>query len=240
MSRFITVLAFVSVSMTVSAADDAGLKARFAKQLEKVLPGVEVTSVAPGPIPGTYEVMMGHSLIYMSDDGRYAIRGDVYDLSAGRNLSDDRRSTSRGEALKALTADSYIEFGPAGATENVIYVYTDIDCTYCRKLHTEVPALNEAGIAVRYLAFPRSGIPSESYDKAVSVWCAADKQSALTQAKAGAKLNMASCDNPVKTHYEMGGSMNVRGTPSIMLESGKEIGGYIPAERLIEFFESRS
>ncbi len=240
MSRFITLLALAAVSLAVGAEENDELKARFAKQLEKVLPDVEITGVSPGPIGGTYEVMLGHSLIYMSEDGRYAMRGDVYDLSAGRNLSDERRTNSRGAALQSLTADNYIEFSPAGETKNVVYVYTDIDCTYCRKMHTEVPALNKAGIAVRYLAFPRAGIPSESYDKFVSVWCAADQQTALTQAKAGAKLNTATCENPVKAHYDMGASMNVRGTPSIMLENGQEIGGYVPAERLIEFFEGRS
>ena len=114
-----------------------------------------------------------------------------------------------------------IEFSPSNReVSHTLYIYTDIDCGYCRKMHQEINQLNDAGIAVRYLAYPRSGIGGESYDKAVSVWCAADRQQALTESKAGKLLPSASCTNPVADHYRMGEAMGVRGTPAVYLENG--------------------
>ena len=153
----------------VATADDA-LKKRLSERLSKVIPDATVTSVKPGPVAGLYEVMLGATVLYMSEDGGYVFRGDIFDLNSKANLTDTRRIEARTTAFGGLKQGSTIEF-PANSAKPVatLYVFTDIDCGYCRKFHQEVPALNKAGISVRYLAFPRTGIDSPSYDKAVAV-----------------------------------------------------------------------
>jgi thiol:disulfide interchange protein DsbC len=122
-------------------------------------------------------------------------------------------------------------FSPDKPT-HTITVFTDIDCGYCRKLHHEMADYHAKGIRVRYLMFPRSGVNSPSYDKAVSVWCSEDRNDSLTKAKNGKDPAPRTCDNPVQNHMAMGRSIGVQGTPSIVFEDGRVIPGYVPAERL--------
>jgi len=126
-----------------------------------------------------------------------------------------------------------IVFGP-DAPKRYITVFTDIDCSYCRKLHNEVAELNEAGIQVRYLAFPRAGIGSKSHKKYESVWCNDDQQTALTSAKSGASVPSANCTNPVAETYKLGQEVGVRGTPTIIFDDGTVAPGYVPAKDLIK------
>lgn len=215
-----------------AALADAERESRFAARLATVLPDAEITSVRPTPVDGLYEVALGPRVLYMSDDGRYVLNGDLMDIVERRNISEERRAEQRISAL-AAAADGAIEFGPANP-RHVLYVFTDIDCTYCRRFHSEIDQLVAAGIAVRYFAFPRAGLQSESYRKAVSVWCAADKRRALTDAKAGRTVPKAECDSPVEEQFELGEAMGVRGTPAVYLDDGRELGGYIPAPRLVQ------
>jgi thiol:disulfide interchange protein DsbC len=183
--------------------------------------------------------MLGPSIIYVSGDGRYIVKGDIFDLSTLDNITGARRAAARVDAFASLGYDDMIEFAPKnGEVKRTLYVYTDIDCGYCRKMHQEVGLLNDAGIAVRYLAYPRSGIGGESYKKAVSVWCAADRPQALTASKAGQKIENAECPNPVTKFYHMGEAMGVRGTPAVYSDDGESLGGYVPAPELIRLLLS--
>ncbi|MFT4564017.1 MAG: thiol:disulfide interchange protein DsbC, partial [Gammaproteobacteria bacterium] len=170
----------------------------------------------------------------------YIINGDVFDIESLENLTKARQARARVDAFENLAAADMIEFAPVkGKARRTLYVYTDIDCGYCRKMHAEVNLLTKAGIAVKYLAFPRSGLEGDSYDKAVAVWCANDRQKALTASKAGKVVKMATCTNPVKDHYEMGEAMGIRGTPAVFSDEGEQIGGYVPAKDLIRMLTER-
>jgi thiol:disulfide interchange protein DsbC len=221
------------------ADDDAQIKASITERLAKVVPGLKVNEIRPAPVTGWYEVLMGAKLIYVSADAQYVFDGTLMDIKEQKNLTAKPALQARAAALKSLSdANKLIEFAPEGETRHVVYVFTDTDCAYCRKMHGEVGKLNQAGIAVRYIAYPRAGVPSATYNTLVSVWCATDRKQALTEAKLGNQLAAASCENPVKEEWELGNSMQVSGTPTTLLESGEELGGYIPAEQLIKFFEA--
>jgi len=233
---FILLLASMMVVSSVSAESDT----------EKMLSGkiktvlgekVVINSITQTPIKSLYEVVINSGkVVYISDDGRYVLEGDLMDLVERKNLTEDRRMVARSEAFSKLDVSKVIEFAPA-KTEHVLYVYTDIDCAYCRKFHKQIKKLNDNGIAVRYLSFPRAGIGSSSFVKAESAWCAKDKKSALTAEKAGKSIPPAVCDDRVTQQYELGQSMGVRGTPTVYLANGKEMGGYIPADELIRYFK---
>jgi len=197
--------------------------------------GEEITSITASQVPGIFEVMLGASLFYVSEDGRYALRGDLIDLDERRNVSDERRAQARKQVFAELDPADLVSFGPAdGKARATLYVYTDVDCGYCRKLHNEVPELNAAGIAIEYLAFPRAGLKSESFDKVAAVWCSSDRQKAMTDAKAGKPVDAPACDNPVAAQFELGQSMGVNGTPAVYTKDGEQLGGYVPAKRLIK------
>jgi thiol:disulfide interchange protein DsbC len=197
------------------------------------LPDFKPEHATPSRIPGLFTLEYGPNIIYMSADGRYLVRGDVIDLIEGINVTDVARNKLRIDAVESLGEDSMIVFSPE-EVKGTITVFTDITCPYCAKLHREVGQLNDNGIKVRYLAFPRVGVPSSVADDMASVWCADDPRQALTDAKAGLGVDPKRCPNPVQEHYDMGNKVGVNGTPAIVLEDGNLLGGYIPYLRLTD------
>lgn len=211
------------------AADaDAVIKERLAK----ALPGVSIDALRPSGAPGFYEVEVDSQLVYVSADGKYLFLGDMVDLNTRTNLTEAWRAQNAVKLIDAIGEKNMIVMGPANA-KRTITVFTDVDCPYCAKLHHEVPELNKQGVKVRYLLFPRAGIPSETYRRSVAVWCAADRAKAIGIAKSGGKLDMKTCDNPVESHYRLGERLGVSGTPTIYLDDGKKLGGYVPSKQLL-------
>lgn len=229
----ILVLSLFGVS--VVNADNDELR----KKIEKSLPDVKVTSLKAVDDTGFYEAVINGQILYFSKDGRYVIQGDMVSLDSRINLTEQRRVSLRKDALVKLDEKDMIIFGPQKA-KYTITVFTDIDCGYCRKMHAEMEKYNDLGIRVRYLSFPRGGIGSKSYDDAVNVWCAADRQKAMTKAKQGQEIPTKTCANPVKAEFELGQQLGVQGTPSIFLESGQNLPGYLPPEKLIQVLDENS
>jgi thiol:disulfide interchange protein DsbC len=208
-------------------------------KLQAALGGVEPDSVEPSALPGLYEVTIGAQIIYISEDGRFVIQGDMVDLVSSDNLTEKRRNSLRAQSIAAVGENNMIIFAPEQKeAAHTITVFTDIDCGYCRKLHKEISSYNDLGIRVRYLMFPRSGLNTESYDKAVSAWCADDRNNAITRAKLGETIESRTCENPVSDHYSLGQQLGVRGTPSIILADGEMVPGYVPADRLLQMIEN--
>ncbi len=196
------------------------------------LPGVETSDIHDTPVAGLYEVAVGANVVYLSREGRYLIQGDMVDLQGNANLTESRRGDLRNKVLGEVGADQMIVFSP-DKVKHSITVFTDIDCAYCRKLHREMADLHNFGIEVRYLFWPRSGPNTESWAKAEKVWCAADRNSALTSAKAGNPVVGDVCKGtPLNQHYKLGRDVGLRGTPAIVTQSGRLISGYLPAPQL--------
>ena len=201
--------------------------------LAKLIPDMAPTSVKPAPAAGLYEVVYGPEVVYITADGAYLLKGDVIELKTQNNLTEDVRTTARLKALEDLGEANMIVFGPKDA-KHTVTIFTDVDCPYCVKVHQEVPELNRQGVKVRYLAYPRAGIGSPGYRKTVSVWCAPDRNQALSDAKAGKAVPEKTCDNPVDEHYLMGQMLGISGTPTLVLDDGRMVPGYVPAARLVQ------
>ncbi|MBI3560129.1 MAG: DsbC family protein [Gammaproteobacteria bacterium] len=230
-------ISFIVIALsTVAGSSNAEEQYDKIKAVVKEQLSQEPTSINPSPIKNLFEVVVGPQVYYISQDGRYVFNGDLIDLHTKTNITDEKRDAARLTALNALGEDSMIIFGPK-QVKHTITVFTDIDCGYCRKLHSEIADYNKLGIKVRYLAYPRAGIGSDSYNKAVTVWCADDRQKAMTEAKSGTNLPNKSCVNPVAKEYELGQALGVNGTPAIILENGKLFPGYAPAKQLSDILD---
>jgi thiol:disulfide interchange protein DsbC len=198
------------------------------------LQGASPDDVAMSPIPGLYEVTMGGLIAYVSADGKYLLSGNVYDLDSQVNLTATRRNAARAKALAAASESNMIVFGPANAKMTVT-VFTDIDCGYCRKFHSQIADVNKAGVRVRYMMYPRTGPDTESWTKAEQVWCAADRRDALTRAKRGEAIKGKACgDAAIKSQYELGSDLGVEGTPAVFTQNGDYIGGFLTAPELVQ------
>lgn len=213
----------------VFADEAATVKAAVAK----ALPEVKIDSVAPAPITGLYEVMIGGQIVYVTADGRYFVDGRIVDLKTREDLTEPRMAAVRKGAVEAMGEDQMIIFGNPKANHTVT-VFTDIDCPYCAKMHSQVKQYEDEGIRVRYMLYPRAGAKSPSYDEAVSVWCSEDRNQALTDAKAGKKIPAKTCDNPVDKHMALARKVGINGTPAIMLENGEMVPGYVEPKRLAQ------
>lgn len=216
-----------------SPAGDAAIR----EALLGLVPGMEIGQISDSPIPGFREVAVGARVVYVSNDGKRLIQGALIDIASRENLTQASEAGLRKGLLAAVGDDSRITFAAANP-KHEITVFTDIDCGYCRRMHSEIAEYNRLGITVNYLFYPRSGLGSESFDKAVSVWCAPNRRKAMTEAKAGKALPKADCTNPVTRDYDLGRRIGLDGTPAIYAPDGTQLGGYVaPAEMLARLDE---
>lgn len=230
----IAALGLAHAGLAVSADEQA-----IEERVRALVPEIKTLSIAETPVPGVMEVQLNNEIIYMSEDGRYLMQGRMVDLETQKDLTDAAKSVLRRKKLSELDESQMVSFGPEDADYELM-VFTDTDCGYCRRLHEQIDAYIDEGIRINYLAFPRAGVGSDTYDTMVSVWCSDDRQSAMNTAKAGNQPPKAQCDNPVEEQYRLGKSLGVTGTPSMMTPDGDMIPGYVPPEQLRQRLESLS
>ena len=209
------------------------------KELQQVRDTVSgmFDSIAPenvksSPVDGWYTIQKGSVVAYISADGRYLLQGDMIDLENERNLSEVTRTDARREVMSKVTDEQVITFAPTDV-KYTVSIFTDVDCTYCRRLHSQIDEYMAQGIEVRYLLYPRNGPASQSWNTAEDVWCSVDRNEALTMAKLDQKFDSPSCDSAnVSNSYVVGQQVGLSGTPAIVLDDGTLIGGYLPADEL--------
>jgi thiol:disulfide interchange protein DsbC len=250
--RFSLIFALLAVS-SFAFAEQSTSTQEIPSALTKALKSTfgenaKVTAVAPTAIAGLFEVIMGSDVLYMSADGKHIVAGNIFELRPTAtdkdkyepfNLTDQRRTGLRTQELNQLDESEMVVFSPETETKHTINVFTDVDCPYCAKFHLEVTKLNEAGVKVRYLAFPRAGIGSKTYNTMMSIWCAEDRKQAMTDAKARRKIEERQCTNPIKKQYELGKRIGITGTPAMVLPDGQLVPGYLPAARLLALLNKK-
>ena len=213
---------------------------KFSHLVSKLNPTYKVESVEKAQVPGFYKVRTtSGALIYADETATFFFMGKLYQLEDGGqlvNLTAKDAAAQRVALVKTFNPEEMIVFSPQKPVETkaIINVFTDVDCGYCQKLHKEVPQMNALGIEVRYLAFPRAGVGSKTYNKMVSAWCADDQQTAITALKSRQTIPEKTCDNPVAEQYKLGKAVGVRGTPAIVLQDGTLIPGYRAADKMAE------
>lgn len=229
----LTALPFAAAAFGVSA--QALTKEELAGQLN----GISPEDISDSPIPGIYQVAVGANVAYVTKDGKFIIRGDIYNAETSANVSEETRAAARVAMLESVDPASMIVFKPAnGNVKHKITIFTDIDCGYCRQFHREIDKVTSLGIEVHYLFYPRTGPDTESWTKADQVWCAPNHNQALTRAKLGGEIpDGPSCATPVESHYALGQRIGVRGTPAVFSDTGELIGGYLPPADLAKILD---
>ena len=229
----IAALLLAGLTLPVAHADEDAIK----QALTKSIPTMKIDSIKPSVVKGLYEAAVGANIFYVSEDGKYLLQGRLVDVAARKDLTEEKLSGTRKLSIEKIGQENMIVFKPK-ISKYTVTIFTDIDCGYCRKLHSELDQYLAQGITIQYLFFPRAGKGSESYNKAVSVWCADDRNAALTAAKKDQKIPEKTCDNPIDEHMKLGDEFDVKGTPMIVTEKGNILPGYLPAKQLVEALES--
>jgi thiol:disulfide interchange protein DsbC len=180
---------------------------------------------------------MGADMAYISADGKYIIAGDMFEIDTRQNITEQGRASARVKLLGKLDDRDLIVFSPQ-VVKHTITVFTDVECGYCRKLHSQIDQLTKLGVRVRYAAYPRAGPDTDDWHKMEAVWCSKDRQTAITQAKLGQVVKAPNCGaTPIAKQYQLGEDLGVRGTPAIFAPNGQYIGGYLPAADLVKQLE---
>jgi thiol:disulfide interchange protein DsbC len=161
-------------------------------------------------------------------------------MGSNANLTEKTRRGERAKLLSGVPESQMVVFSPKDP-KYTVSVFTDIDCGYCRKLHSQIAEYNRLGIKVRYLFYPRSGPNTESWEKAEEVWCSNNRGDAMTRAKRGEDIKAAKhCANsPIDRQYELGQEVGVRGTPAILLDNGEMLPGYLPPQMLVQHLKGK-
>jgi len=239
LNRLLVIALLMSGFGLVAQAAEASYEDLIRAKINQVTPKADVTSIKETPISGLYEVMLDDvDILYVSSDGNYILNGHLYaNQKRGMvDLTEKNLSLGRGDKLKNVPQKGMIVYSPEGKTKGVVYAFTDVDCGYCKKFHREIPALNELGVEVRYLAWPRSGLGKNSvtYKKMQKVWCSKDPQKALTETKLKNKVptDVAECETAIPEHFKLGFQLGVKGTPALFSEDGRQVGGYRTANDL--------
>lgn len=231
MNRYLIAFLLVFAAPLAASATESDL-AKVKAELARQFPEIAAGDLRPSPVPGLLELQVGGEVMYVSRDGKFIVLGEVVEVATRKNLTTVVREQAARDALAKVSENEMIVIGPS-SPKRTITVFTDVDCPYCLALHRDVPELNRNGVKVRYLLFPRGGIDSETYRRSVAVWCAKDRAEAVGKAKAGEKIEMKTCVNPVEKHYKLGQSLGVTGTPTIFLEDGKRLSGYAPVPQML-------
>jgi thiol:disulfide interchange protein DsbC len=230
MRLFIAVFSVLLLGVSAMANADDDYSA-VEERIRALAPNAGSIAISETPIEGVLMVQIAGDIVYASADGKYLIQGRVVDMETREDLTESAKAGLRKELLDGVDMSRQIAFSPEEPAYELM-VFTDIDCGYCRKLHAQMAEYNEQGISIRYMAFPRAGIGSRSYEKAVSVWCADDQQEAMTLAKAGSDPDPQQCDNPIAEQYQLGIELGVTGTPALLTSNGQLIPGYVPPDQL--------
>jgi len=230
--RSVALLAGTVLCTSALAADDSAELEQVRQKISGLFETIEPQNINASQVEGWYTIQQGSIIAYVSGDGRYLLQGDLIDLDNSVNLSEQSRTDARRELMSTVSDNDVIKFSPAEVKYSVS-IFTDVDCTYCRRLHSQIDEYLAHGIEVRYLMYPRNGPASPAWSTMENVWCAADRQQALTKAKLDQPFDSATCDSSmVQDHYAIGRDVGLNGTPAIVLDDGTLIGGYVPPDQL--------
>lgn len=229
-----------AVAAKPAAATPAAAKAdsadgRTRQALQALNPQIQIDYVGASALPGFREAIVGGQVVLVSDDGRYLVQGQVLDLETKKELTQGSPALAqyRRGLLDSIKLKDRIVFAPPNA-KYTVDVFTDVECGYCRKLHSEIAEYNRLGIEIQYMAFPRMGLGSQDHRDMISVWCASDRKQALTDAKSDKPIVAKDCTNPVNMEYDVGQRLGISGTPAIFAPDGTQLGGYLPPQQLRE------
>lgn len=235
MARIYLYLLLCVAPMYVFAAVTQEMHQKIEQRLHQFFPDLQIDAIEDAPLKGFYQVIASSEIYYVSDNLQHVFFGEILDLNQSEatwNVTERRRQQARMGKITSLPKNSIVTYS-AEKPKTGIYIFTDVDCIYCRRIHQHVAELNAAGIDVNYLAFPRQGLNSKSFHTMVSVWCAENPQEMLTLAKHGKEVPTKTCEHSVDKHYKLGLELGIRGTPTIVFADGSMTFGYIPVKQLI-------
>lgn len=224
----------LAACFSAARADEAAIR----RTLEPKLGGVHIDAILPTPIPGVFEIQFrtpeGVQVIYSDSTGNYAIQGNIYDFRSDRNLTEERLRKLNVVKFDELPLDLAVKI-KRGNGKRVLAMFSDPYCPYCQQFEKTLQQIDDITIYV----FMYPIIRPQNADHSKAVWCSPDRAKAWLDLALLAKrpAAAATCDNPVDKVLELGRSMRVNSTPTMILANGERIAGGLPAQDLKDLLD---
>jgi thiol:disulfide interchange protein DsbC len=220
---------FLQVALAVEpgAPVEPAVPAHLAEAIKRSAPEVAVDRIRPAPIPGLFEIVSGKSIFYVDGTGRYFVSGQIFDMQERKNLSAAAASDLIHIDPNSLVLDDAIKI-VRGTGKRQIYVFTDPDCPYCKKLEREGLA-DVKDVTIHIFLFPLVQLHPDARNKAVKLWCAANpvqawedlmRRDAVPPAREGDE-----CAHPVDRNLALGNKVGIEATPTLVFADGHVIAG---------------
>lgn len=199
-------------------------------KLKADAPDFKIDRIRQSPVAGILEVISGRHMLYVDATGSYVLSGHIFDMKTKSDLTAARLTElARIDPKELPLDDSFAEVRGNGKRQ--IYVFSDPDCPFCKKLETELPGLEN--VTIHVFLYPLVSIHPHAYAHAVAVWCTSDR----TQAWHNKMLkdivpSPGSCANPVERNLALGEKLDITGTPTLIFQDGTVLAGVAPAKEI--------
>jgi len=219
-------------ALFIAQAASAG-EAEVRKAVEPVLvdlfgPSVKADAVRKVGNFNLYEIQIGGDLLYTDEKVNYLINGDILDVKAKKNLTEERKNKLAQVKFSELPLELAVK-QVKGNGKRVLVTFEDPNCSYCRKLAKELQSVSD--VTIYTFLYPI--LSPDSSEKSKNIWCAADRAKAWTDLMIdGKQPASANCNHPTEKVTALGRKLNVKGTPAMIFADGSRVPGYMPAAML--------
>jgi thiol:disulfide interchange protein DsbC len=218
----------------VALADDAAIR----RALEPKLNGVKIEGIQPAPVAGLFEVRFksaeGMRVVYTDANGNYVIQGSIFDLSTGRDLTEERVRKLSAIKFESLPLEQAVKI-QRGNGKRVLAMFSDPYCPACKQFEQALQQVDDVTVYVFMYPVIRPELAAQSK----AVWCAPDRAAAWLDLALRGKRNAgnASCESPVDKNLELGRGLGVNSTPTLYFANGERMSGGLPVADLKDLLD---
>jgi thiol:disulfide interchange protein DsbC len=228
MMRRIFSMTVLATSLALVAFGALAQEAAIRKNIAERVPQLKaIDEVTKSVIPGLYELRVNGTEIYYTDaQGNYLVQGNIIDVRARRNLTEERV-----DKLTAIKFDS-LPFKDSftivrGNGQRKLVVFEDPNCGYCKRFERDLQKVDN--VTIHMFLYPILG--PDSIEKSKAIWCAKDKGLAWQDwmvREQPAPPAAAMCDTAALTrNVELGKTFKITGTPTLVFVNGNRVPGAI-------------
>jgi thiol:disulfide interchange protein DsbC len=218
-----------------ASADEAQIK----KVIEAKLGGVKVEGIQPGPL-GLYEVRFrsanGMRIVYTDANASHIFLGKIYETQGDRDITEERLRKLNAIKFDALPLEQAVKI-QRGSGKRVLAMFSDPYCPACRQFEQTLQKVDD--ITIYVFMFPV--IRPELAEQSKQVWCSPDRAKAWLDVALRGKPPTASpsCPNPVEKNLDLGHTLGVNSTPTLVLANGERVTGGLQRDDLVDLLDAK-
>ena len=228
----------ITLGLLLAAGTAFADEAQIRKVVEARL-GVKVEGVQPGPL-GLYEVRFrssgGTRIVYTDANATHIFLGKIYETQNERDVTGERLRKLNAIKFDALPLEQAVKI-QRGNGKRVMAMSSDPYCPACKSFERTLQEVDD--ITIYVFMFPV--IRPELAEQSKAVWCSPDRAKAWLDVALRGKPPAAkpACANPVEKNLELGRSLGVNSTPTLVLGNGERVTGALSKADLTDLLDAK-